>query len=632
MQCQTQSMRSPFQYALLVCILVLLNGTTLLTVARDLTSQLKVTSICARPLEYGGACVFGRAVATGPTIATSLNVLLDLRTVAGRGFNAIWSVIKNLYVLNNSLSPTSRLMTSLVLMSVLMFRIILFKIFCWVLAQFGNGIWMLLWPVRFIVYMSFSALALPYYVGKELHERWMLRGLLVPISSLPRPASEEQTTKDILRQILAILRGGYTKEAMQHGSPLIKADEWPAGLVAIRNYTGEHYGFGFIYTKKDGTPILITAAHVLKKVAQGMILSVADKSVRVANDAQVVLASTFDVAGVVLEKAVSSRLGVKKVKVSSVPAESGTVSCFGYVRGEFVRTIGLIESVASRFRFRHTASTLPGFSGTPIFNGDKEVCGIHIEHDGMGFNYALSLEFLVNIKEDADYWRKRHLLRYEDELDGGNEDFILFDGNKRTVRTIKDMYALEDTKDGEAEIWDKIRYNSLSDYGRWTDETEMDFSVPPTFGKEDAGFQSGSETKVTPPLTLSSSASTTGRKRKNKSERKAATTSSSPDASTRPRVEGNQTEMDLSKRNTVSTANSGTGAGHPETSTARSSPSGSTPAASEKENGAQPRPKKKKSSTRSSLQANIRRLERRLASMDTKENTPETTSKSTGSA
>jgi hypothetical protein len=245
-----------------------------------------------------------------------------------------------------------------------------------------------------------------------------LRGSLAKTITLENGDKVSVSIEDKLDEIMSILRmpsvNSIKLEAKQNGSEFIKCSAWPKGLVIVRDSLGLAKGMGFL-TLLNGKHCIVTAAHVAILCKHGMILSAGleNKHVQISNDAETVFHGSMDAVAIAIPPNTAGLLGVGKAKIARTPATALPVTVYGYVKGEFVSALGLMGSSFSKFRFKHSVSTVAGFSGTPIYR-DGMVTGIHLSSNGIGENFALSLDFVSHKLERNDYDGKRHLWEQEE--------------------------------------------------------------------------------------------------------------------------------------------------------------------------------------------------------------------------
>lgn len=292
---------------------------------------------------------------------------------------------------------------------------------------------------------------------------------------------------DKLDEILILLKGGRNYESMQAGSDFIAVNKWPSGLVVVRNKAAQTIGMGFL-VRACGKLCLGTAAHVALKCKDGFILSgpiTNHVSVQI-DDAMVVLTTNLDFTLIQVPENTASKLGVAKVKLGKTPTENAAVNVYGFVNGRLCQSFGVMGSTTRNLGFKHSMSTLNGFSGTPIFR-DGCVVGVHSRSDGMGYNYGLSLDFLLDsLKtsefESGDYDSDRYAYHREEDLDYDDEED--FDVLTWKWEGKQQRFARADSE-GWAEF--DAEEEALSRFHRkdgrlagidWHDDAPMDFDAP----------------------------------------------------------------------------------------------------------------------------------------------------------
>jgi hypothetical protein len=272
---------------------------------------------------------------------------------------------------------------------------------------------------------------------------WM-RGQLATTITLENGNTVEVSLSDKLDEIIKILRmpssNAISLEAKQSGSEFIKASAWPKGLVIVRDSLGSTKGMGFLCLIK-GKHCVVTAAHVAMLCKHGMILSAGleNKHVQISKDASAVIHGSMDAVAIQVPVNTAGLLGVGKAKIARTPATALPITVYGYVKGEFVSALGLMGSSFSKFRFKHSVSTVAGFSGTPIYR-DGMVTGIHLSSNGIGENFALSLDFIAHQLERNDYDGKRHLWEQEEY----DDDESVFGNRSEDERDQIDYYVEEE--------------------------------------------------------------------------------------------------------------------------------------------------------------------------------------------
>lgn len=286
---------------------------------------------------------------------------------------------------------------------------------------------------------------LPQYVD-ELVSGKLAKTIKLPVDVLE--SSKETTLKDLLRELealkLAVVTASGGKkdvlEAKQPGSDFVTRKTWPKGLVLVRNSTGFAVGMGFIHRLK-GILCLVTAAHVAVNCKSGLILSagIDPKHVSIREDARIILIGDYDIVAIQVPENTMASLGVSKTKIGKMVSTGTTISVHGYDEGNFVQSLGVMGENMLHFGMKHSASTLAGFSGTPIYKDDM-VVGIHSRSDGTGTNYCIGFDFLIDILEGKDYDAQRHAREREewDEDEYGDYDAYM--------RYMDDDYAIKSSE------------------------------------------------------------------------------------------------------------------------------------------------------------------------------------------
>jgi hypothetical protein len=486
--------------------------------------------------------------------------------------------------------------------------------------------------LRFVLMLPVQVLLFFPQIIFELWTRYTLNGHLVPLS-LPQ-APEELSMMEMLRQILIAVRSARTQESMQHGSTFIPVDLWPKHLISIMDPQGRHRGFGSFVQGPNGKSLLITAKHVMKSMREGCVLMGPSQKPLKLTEHKHWFSTTFDLCGILVEPKIASQLGAIKLTLASTPGTGTAVSTYGYQNGKLVRSIGIVENADSNLKFKHTCSTLGGFSGTPIIKGDKNLVGIHLETCTLGYNYGLSLDFLQRKKEESPGGgqRDRRLFgQFEDRLDTGDDDYLYFDGDdegyhyKSQGHTYsEETYAIEETQRQKMED----SYRTAANKGTWANDDDDDedyFKRPPRFQEENSDFRNRTEAPLKPqssaPITgqlaAATAATTTTTQEMILSPQLVVTPASTSDPvvpTNGPREDSRGNTANRRQRKGKSTQLSTTGTGPTAPPKTPSSPSTSTLPASPKETESPPVPKKKKSSALSKARKRILELESRIAS------------------
>lgn len=433
----------------------------------------------------------------------------------------------------------------------------------------------------------------PIWVVHELNVWRKLRGIRQKI--IRDNGVEELSEKEMLRRIMVSLEvTKRVKEAMVPGSPVIGLDEWPQQVCALRNKAGQHIGFGsFIVV--NGKWVCLTAGHVLQECLGG-IMWTPKSTVMISSTSRVIIRGSLDVVGFEVSNVVAAALGCKKMKLARTPAMGSVISLHGYVNGKMSLTKGNVSGLGGVFKFKHTASTLPGFCGSPVIVGENKIVGIHIESDGMGFNYGLSLDLFVRNKEADTYAEDKWLFGQFEELETDEEDdsyWYGYDEEEGIVQMGNKKYRVYDDENPFVEgIKDYLherneRAQGLATWAWEKEEDEMNeirkFLRTKESGKaSDFPGGSGDAPQTSSQTTLGSG--TTGSKKKNKKKTKKPKTSSSSSANSEVQtVATEETQEDPKPKSTVSTPPSKDGDGLNSTQRQRESASGSTQGTSEKD-------------------------------------------------
>lgn len=173
-----------------------------------------------------------------------------------------------------------------------------------------------------------------------------------------------------------------SKEMAVPGSLPMPVSSWPAGLVAIRA-DGKRSSMGCRITLGSSTYLLV-ARHALRG-ASGSSLTIGTGSVELpmSRDWPVCAYSpsgSLDFCLIEVDKQAWSVLGVKALKMTHTT--SGSVTTYGVdSSGRLNSSLGSVRRDKSKpFGLLHTASTEPGWSGTPLINSG----GIVGWHTGAG--------------------------------------------------------------------------------------------------------------------------------------------------------------------------------------------------------------------------------------------------------
>lgn len=271
-------------------------------------------------------------------------------------------------------------------------------------------------------------------------------------------------------------------------SSLVLKNPLPAHTVQFL-VGGEVVGSGF-RTMLAGKSVLLTARHVLRTIrdsgsdafiSNGRVSFPFERSLKVILDAP-----KFDVVGLEFPSDLGSLMGVSTAKIGRTPSPGGTVRLAGQYLGEFVFTCGCVSGIGEGFRYKHTATTSAGFSGTPVLNNGR-VVGIHLSGD-VGFNWATSLDWLqVGLESEL---RDRGFTRSSEFDDSWSEAGWDFDGVATRTRHRGKAWC-EDIREVPRDLY--IGRTGVS----WADLVDDD--------DEWAGFDDFGKTESAPPVGVSPS-------------------------------------------------------------------------------------------------------------------------------
>jgi len=196
------------------------------------------------------------------------------------------------------------------------------------------------------------------------------------------------------------------------------------GVLSIRNSSDAIVGMGF-RTSFQGQHFMVTAKHVWDQVCKGGDTYKVEHrgkcvSLVLSKISLVFCSSIGDQVCVTLPDTTWSILSCKSLKCT-LPLTSHRASLHGYDKGELVVSHGIMNSRPEEpFIFSHYASSLPGFSGSPLILGNN-VVGIHLGVDGVADNYAAACMWLVFHGEKASFNESEvpyeaRAMQYVDEL------------------------------------------------------------------------------------------------------------------------------------------------------------------------------------------------------------------------
>jgi len=233
------------------------------------------------------------------------------------------------------------------------------------------------------------------------------------------------------------------EEMAMPGSALCASIRRPVGAIMVANENTELMAVGCFFRYKDW---LVTAKHVANQVSSGLAdvylvpPEVTSRGSTKLNLKQVVHVEksrfeldenlftnqSLDVFVMKLTAKEWTRLNLNAVHLKKATRYKQTVSSAGYVNGVLQSGSGTTSRVKhTHFLLAHTASTLPGFSGSPIFSGSS-VVGVHIS-GSKSENWLVRMEVVIHYlprdEISTDLWAQEYLQSYKDR----DEDLEVYD-------------------------------------------------------------------------------------------------------------------------------------------------------------------------------------------------------------
>jgi len=303
------------------------------------------------------------------------------------------------------------------------------------------------------------------------------------------------------------------KEMAMMGSQRIELKDTPKGCFAFM-VNGQFVGCGF-RAVFNGKYQMYTAYHVWKMIKgePNVTAHANGKKVELFQTLRMSFGEEDIYDFVMLEDSARiSALGVKPLKTSAFV--EGTAKSVGSTNGLLWATAnGNVDKDDIAFRFKHTSTTYPGWSGTPILNRETgAVIGIHTEAKGCGTANAGTALFslLAVVYKKAGQLTLPRKESYE-------EYTVAWSHMEREEEFLVKARFVSDT---EKYVPPPMYVNDEGYY--WDDDEEIDFSEPLFFpgdignmnGKENAppppkeeeeDFHKGLETQVKTPLSTNNS-------------------------------------------------------------------------------------------------------------------------------
>lgn len=253
----------------------------------------------------------------------------------------------------------------------------------------------------------------------------------------------------------------------------------PKSVITIHNQEGVKIGMGCV-VKVPGKVglVMLTALHVLKASPNKINISKGAKMCEVAieNKSIYALSKKLDMIALCLNPNIWSVLSVSAAKIG--PEISGAAITLHGFNEEAAPSVsyGYMTKGLRAFQVNHTASTLPGWSGTPIFSADK-VVGVHLgASPASGNNYGSSVFFRRMLYSPESSTTTGSMFSEQDianMYDFEDED-VFVAGLEHRLRTNRNHYSHEQNSVQVGEF-----------QGDWWMDDEFDFdAAPPIFSRE----------------------------------------------------------------------------------------------------------------------------------------------------
>lgn len=249
-----------------------------------------------------------------------------------------------------------------------------------------------------------------------------------------------------------------------------------SGLVRFIDQYNNTMGMGS-RVKISGKTYLLTATHVVRNLDDSCRLVCLDNDRSVPMDRSWKLSASspstsFDIMLIEIPDYVWASLGVKALSVRPLVAASAVFVTGVSPAGEVLTSSGTANPLAHFGYASHTASTFPGFSGTPLISKNC-VMGVHTgaSRDRMD-NLATAIDILIDSKESpvsGKKWRREEA-EEEYELDD--------DADNRLVRK-KERRYVQDMRNDSIVIGDqRIRIRSDEDRAYTVQVDALEYTGP----------------------------------------------------------------------------------------------------------------------------------------------------------
>lgn len=219
-----------------------------------------------------------------------------------------------------------------------------------------------------------------------------------------------------LPEALLISRKEEAAVAYSAVSPVARSAE-PPSLVALQAEDGTHLGCG-ARVNYQGSSILLTCAHVLaaarkthsgnlyicKQNRDGVLMRIAVPPTATAVFGNI--HSSFDAVGLDLnvggvETPIWSKLGVGAATVKVPTRSPTTISVYGYDNGWYSSNGSAIASIEPG-SFVHSATTQPGWSGSPLYTSNGGIIGLHKSAHVIGKSNLATILFPIFVRRESE--------------------------------------------------------------------------------------------------------------------------------------------------------------------------------------------------------------------------------------
>nr|AVO00796.1 polyprotein P2 [Colobanthus quitensis associated barnavirus 1] len=360
-----------------------------------------------------------------------------------------------------------------------------------ILKKITSTVWQL-----FGIFKLVKLIALPYYWVISLHE-WKNefvareKGMVIDLA-VEQPQTLEDRIRNLQYAMDALIKSRGQEMVVAHntfvGAPVHH------GCIRIVDPNGKHLAMAFRTTVK-GKKVLLTAQHAgiaFQKSDFGLYTTGGTSANKMAafsffGKQPVITSDTLDIIGYELSSTDLSLLKKSKEFVlMKTPGVGSSVTVHGYNDGMNVSSFGIIKQGIKDMMFKHDASTVNGFSGTPILVNGK-VAGIHVGNE-YPVNVAVQLDFLIfeTYKvESEDLWTQTHLKAYDDDIVLLNEEEITEEDkekeNRISVRVFTEQLVIRERANfWRVDSWADDDSDYLGEIPNWRHNLESIFRTGAT--------------------------------------------------------------------------------------------------------------------------------------------------------